>query len=621
MKEKLILLDVKASLLDIYDEIVMKEGAQVELLSKAFQQLMRKLGAIDVKLVMNKRQALNFESIIGDRISHQSILIDDSLYREIESFFLQTKDTFVTVNQPFLQLDQAYEDLLMMKMETSFQLRSYLVLIYHQKQTLNKETVFQLHHALASHFEKVTSFYYEQFLRKRNKSLFELSTNLHSIYDTVDVLERVYRTMKLLYPAFHYRFLMSHEYEDTELPIYMMDHNDKESLGTKAFMSNVLEIEKRSSTNETVLFVPLAGKQGVYGVLEIIVPHYYHLIDDEINFLSHASEMIGRAVERTTLYQSSNRLINDLQNINTASRDFNQNLDRAEISEKVKKHIVNSCDADEIGLVFISQNKNGGDQLLITEQSTNYFQLNQAQDFVQFLYDRLKEKPEPIFSGNFRQDQLLLPYKSMMVMPMLNSEKLFGFIIITHEKPYHFSFEQYKFVQSFVQHASLAYANSILKDKLRKTAITDYLTKLYMRNFLDEQIDSHMQTSKGGRFILLDVDDFKLINDHYGHYVGDKVLVQIAEILKAELKENEIAARWGGEEFAIYLPDDNERYAKQVAETIRKKINEKTKPKVTVSIGIAGWNCDECSIEELFIKADKALYQAKQLGKNQIIVN
>src|SRR5699024_10574896 len=105
---------------------------------------------------------------------------------------------------------------------------------------------------------------------------------------------------------------------------------------------------------------------------------------------------------------------------------------------------------------------------------------------------------------------------SIMVIPMLDSERMFGFIIIAHEKPYYFSFDKYKFVQSFVQHAALAYANSILKEKLRETAITDYLTSLYMRNYLDEKIDTHMNNDQGGSFMLLDVDDFKLVNDTYG---------------------------------------------------------------------------------------------------------
>src|SRR5699024_4518861 len=121
--------------------------------------------------------------------------------------------------------------------------------------------------------------------------------------------------------------------------------------------------------------------------------------------------------------------------------------------------------------------------------------------------------------------------------------------------------------------------------------------------------------------ILLDVDDFKMVNDSYGHYVGDKVLIQIANALRKNINENEIAARWGGEEFAVYLPYSNEQYALEVAENLKIIIIETTDLVVTVSIGISTWVAGYHSIEELFIKADEALYEAKEKGKNQIVFN
>src|SRR5699024_1390586 len=136
----------------------------------------------------------------------------------------------------------------------------------------------------------------------------------------------------------------------------------------------------------------------------------------------------------------------------------------------------------------------------------------------------------------------------------------------------------------------------------------------------DKKIDQHMTSGQGGSFMLLDVDDFKLVNDTYGHYVGDKVLIQIARILKNSINDNEIAARWGGEEFAVYLPYYNLEYAKEVAENISLQIKESTDPNVTVSIGISLWNDKRRSIEELFIEADEALYEAKETGKDRIII-
>src|SRR5690625_4526024 len=172
----------------------------------------------------------------------------------------------------------------------------------------------------------------------------------------------------------------------------------------------------------------------------------------------------------------------------------------------------------------------------------------------------------------------------MIIIALIFSDSLIGVIIVVHRTPYYFSFDKYKFIQSFVQHASLAYTNSILKDRLKQTAITDYLTKLYSRNHLDKMIGEHMENKyESGAFILYDIDDFKQINDTYDHYVGDKVLIQVAQILKNAMKEDQVAARWGGEEFAIYLPNCSLEGAAKKANEIRKKVIKNTNPKVSLS--------------------------------------
>ena len=131
-----------------------------------------------------------------------------------------------------------------------------------------------------------------------------------------------------------------------------------------------------------------------------------------------------------------------------------------------------------------------------------------------------------------------------------------------------------------------------------------------------------MQQNGQGAFILFDVDDFKKINDTFGHYVGDRVLIQVANAIKSEMDDHQIAARWGGEEFAVYLPGADIVESTEKAEQIRKKVNEQTNPKVTLSCGVSIWTkYEEDSIEQLFIRADKALYEAKTTGKNKVVQN
>src|SRR5690625_454115 len=344
---------------------------------------------------------------------------------------------------------------------------------------------------------------------------------------------------------------MSQEFESGSLPIKMIEYTDDTTLSPEilAFINNKIQIEYLEEKDETHLFSPLSGDQGVYGVLQVEIPQLITISDEELNFVKRFTNMVGRAIERTTLYQSSNQLVADLQMINNSSRELNVNLEQHDITETVKRHIFDSCNAEQIGVVFFPQEKEDPDPLLdIVEGSTDYFMTKNGRSFVRYVYHEMQKNPKPFFSGNFQSDEVKIPYSSLMVIPMWSSETIFGIIIIAHRTPYYFSFDKYKFTQSFVQHASLAFINSVLKEKLKQIAITDYLTNLYSRNHLDTIIKEEMEKSNHGAFVLFDVDDFKQVNDTYGHYTGDKVLVQVSKILQAEMGPVEIAARWGGEE-------------------------------------------------------------------------
>jgi diguanylate cyclase (GGDEF)-like protein len=110
-----------------------------------------------------------------------------------------------------------------------------------------------------------------------------------------------------------------------------------------------------------------------------------------------------------------------------------------------------------------------------------------------------------------------------------------------------------------------------------------------------------------------------VVNDSYGHQIGDKILKQVCSIIKSSIRRTDIAARWGGEELAIYLPGAQVGNGYQIAETIRMRVANETNPKVTVSCGIAEWTRDseEISVDSLFYYADMALYKAKNNGRNQ----
>lgn len=172
-------------------------------------------------------------------------------------------------------------------------------------------------------------------------------------------------------------------------------------------------------------------------------------------------------------------------------------------------------------------------------------------------------------------------------------------------------------------------ANEILK----LLSNTDPLTHLYNRRFLMESLDRELnrQKRKIGHLTLaiFDVDHFKLINDVYGHQFGDTVLVAIAEAAQVNLRSYEFAARYGGDEFVLLLPETDLLGGVVVAERLREAVHAMTfKPpaenlSVTISVGVASFSFPSPSIDgidSLITKADEALYQAKGNGRNRVEV-
>lgn len=170
----------------------------------------------------------------------------------------------------------------------------------------------------------------------------------------------------------------------------------------------------------------------------------------------------------------------------------------------------------------------------------------------------------------------------------------------------------------------------ILNSELKELSSRDPLTHLYNRRYFAE-FSQRMQNlsirySHDISIIILDIDNFKNINDSYGHSVGDSVIISLANILTDNVRKSDVVARYGGEEFVILLYNTGLDFGKVIAENIRKDVEESTvnykkeKVKFTVSIGIAQFNLKEDvkKIENTINRADKLLYAAKTNGKNRV---
>lgn len=186
-------------------------------------------------------------------------------------------------------------------------------------------------------------------------------------------------------------------------------------------------------------------------------------------------------------------------------------------------------------------------------------------------------------------------------------------------------------VSSYIFVSALAYFYELVRHRqevhLQMQANYDYLTNIYNRRGLSHQLDIELNRAEryGTRlsFMLIDMDNFKQVNDTYGHTAGDTLLQEISELTQHSIRKSDVVARWGGEEFAILLPEADITQAQQLAEKLRSIVAShhfETVGTVTISIGVTQYQLIE-SLDDLLYRADTALYRAKELGKNRVEVD
>ena len=228
-----------------------------------------------------------------------------------------------------------------------------------------------------------------------------------------------------------------------------------------------------------------------------------------------------------------------------------------------------------------------------------------------------------------------VPPSSMALFPLIRNRQLIGCLNIgslQQERFIHGSATD--FLERLAAIVAVCLENAFNHERLKLLGLLDPLTGIHNRRYFDERLDEEisrtLRQNKALSCLFLDIDHFKQFNDVYGHHVGDLVLKEVAKLIKIQMRQSDVLARFGGEEFAVLLVQTNKRAATEIAERIRQQIaahqislGDSTLA-VTISIGCSTLDSNAPNLvttqasQQLLARADEALYRSKQQGRNQV---
>ncbi len=377
------------------------------------------------------------------------------------------------------------------------------------------------------------------------------------------------------------------------------------------------------------LFMPLISRDRLIAILVLGKKQSGRYTLEDFNIVEDVTSRVAVSLEKEYLREQLREREEALSVINNSTAILSSSLDIQGIFgsfiDEVKKVIdiqwasIVLIEGSDLRCVALSTMEGSaykiGERIPMKGSGTGWV-INQKKVFIE--PDLSKERYFQTGEHFYKQG-----LRSMAYLPLSANGKIIGCFIVASTKPDAYSPWHVKLLEQLASQISMPLENAKLYAKAEQKARVDELTGLLNRRSLDEMLDSEISRHSryGGVFSLaiVDLDSFKAYNDNYGHLSGDKLLRQIGNIIKGAIRNADHAFRYGGDEFAILLPQTDAQAALQVTERVRKKIAEEattSKIPVTASIGLASWPDDGISHTDIIAAADVTLYRAKRDGGN-----
>ncbi|HZS25591.1 MAG TPA: diguanylate cyclase [Candidatus Angelobacter sp.] len=386
-------------------------------------------------------------------------------------------------------------------------------------------------------------------------------------------------------------------------------------------------LQKVAETKSEVA-IPLLVRDEVVGVLDFQSEQLDFFNSEMVDLLTLFSTQASLALENARLYSMERRRAEQLEAINAVAKKTTLVLDLDELLTVVCRLLLDWFRIDHVAVLLAE-----GDTLRVRAYEgrlTPNLAMGSILASGAGLAARALATSRSVIENDVNSVEGYIAgfaeTQSEMCVPLIIFGEKLGVLALDSARSNAFVLEDIQPLESVADICAAAIQNAHNFDRMKQLAYVDGLTGIHNRRYFEMRIVEELE--RAGRFqgrmslIMLDIDHFKRMNDEFGHLLGDEMLRAVSSILKQQLRKMDMVCRYGGDEFAIVVPETTGESAMRVAEKLRRQVETHFFPgvprPVTISCGVADYPAHGVTRDEVVAAADAALYLAKQAGRNRV---
>ncbi len=378
------------------------------------------------------------------------------------------------------------------------------------------------------------------------------------------------------------------------------------------------------------LAIPLMVRDEMVGVLDCQSENPNHFDRETVDLLTLFSTQASMALQNARLHSLERRRASQLEAINAIARETTVVLDVKNLLSKACEKIQKAFQVSHVSVLL----KDEEDLILRAHYGTLTLRIPEGGRLPAGagLWGRALRETKTLIENDVTTAPdyvgIYVETGSHMCIPLVSFGQTLGVMVLDSARPGSFSVSDIQSLESVADICATATQNAHYVERVKQLAYLDGLTGIFNRRFFELRIEEEVERARrfdsGMAVIMVDIDQFKRLNDEFGHLLGDEVLRQVSSLFYQQLRKIDVVCRYGGEEFAILLSQTSLQHAMSVAEKLRRLVETWQFPgvprSVTISAGTATYPDHGTTRDELVQAADSGLYAAKQAGRNCVRV-